>query len=71
MQSDIFYVHNFVEDNYQYDTTELLEKHKVLQTNVCKYILMVIIGCPICNEHSLCRVCHCYIYIIYINNLKY
>ena len=30
IQCDIFKIHNFVENNYQYDTSELLEKHKAL-----------------------------------------
>ena len=38
-------VHNFVENSYEYDTMELLEKHNVLtsllEMDICKHILMV------------------------------
>ena len=30
IQSDILAIQNIVENNYQYDTRELLEKHKVV-----------------------------------------
>ena len=49
--SDILEIHILVENNYQYDTTDLLEKHKALtqstDINVCKHVLMVIIVRPI------------------------
>ena len=51
MQPDILEIHNFVEKRYQYDTMELLERHKaltiLLEINVCRHILMVIILCSI------------------------
>ena len=51
MQPDILGIDNFVENSYQYDTMELLERHKaltiLLEINVCRHILMVIIVCSV------------------------
>ena len=58
IHSDILEIHNFVDENYHYDTMELLEKHnaltQLLEINVCKHILVVIIVCPI--EPIMCTV---------------